>query len=398
MSNSDRSAASSSPMTQQPSCFARSRAAGRPPTTAIGRCSMAPAAALATVGVTWTARCRGNTMPVAPAPSAERSSAPRLPGSVTPSTATRNGGGPGPAGGHRSSRSVSSQRRRLGQHALGRLAAGLGLELRGGSPRCIGTRRSPARATMSATMPASGGRWPPTARGPCAGRPAAARVPPGAPRPARRRGPRSRSDRLALEAVRPVTLRRRAGGRQAATGGRCTAPGRPPRRRLGPAADARFALGALRRPRRAAAPVLRHVLADQGDGPAGDALAAAEGAEALGPPALDLTGAPAASASRASISPRRGASFGRSHTTLQSTLAGVQPAPRHHGRDLDAACRSSRRRPTAGRCRGSAGRCRRGRRRRAGRRRRRGRSTSASLWPARPALTGELAAAEHEPA
>ncbi len=53
---------------------------------------MAPAAALVTVGVTCTARCRGRTTPVAPAHSAERSSAPRLPGSVTPSTATRNGG------------------------------------------------------------------------------------------------------------------------------------------------------------------------------------------------------------------------------------------------------------------------------------------------------------------
>ncbi len=53
---------------------------------------MAPAAALATVGVTWTARCRGRTTPVTPAEIAERSTAPRLPGSVTPSTTSRNGG------------------------------------------------------------------------------------------------------------------------------------------------------------------------------------------------------------------------------------------------------------------------------------------------------------------
>ena len=88
---------------------------------------MAPAAAFATVGVTWTARWRGRTTPVTPAPSAERRSAPRLPGSVTPSTATRNGGRfADPAGevvelGLREGRG-------LGQHALGRLAAGLGVE------------------------------------------------------------------------------------------------------------------------------------------------------------------------------------------------------------------------------------------------------------------------------
>ena len=70
-------------------------AVGRPPTRAIGRYSTAPAAALVTVGVTCTARWRGSTTPVTPAHSAERSRAPRLPGSVTPSTSSRNGG---PAG------------------------------------------------------------------------------------------------------------------------------------------------------------------------------------------------------------------------------------------------------------------------------------------------------------
>ena len=92
------------------------------------RYSTAPAAALATVGVTCTARWRGSTTPVTPAPSAERSSAPRLPGSVTPSTATRNGAWPGPAGGGELVEVGLGQRGGLGQHALGRLAAGLRLE------------------------------------------------------------------------------------------------------------------------------------------------------------------------------------------------------------------------------------------------------------------------------
>ncbi|MDX6518345.1 MAG: hypothetical protein QOF50_1191, partial [Gaiellaceae bacterium] len=42
-------------------------------TTAMGRCSTAPAATLVTVGVTWAARWRGRTTPGAPAHSAVRS-------------------------------------------------------------------------------------------------------------------------------------------------------------------------------------------------------------------------------------------------------------------------------------------------------------------------------------
>ena len=44
----------------------------------MGKCSMAPAAALVTVGVMWVARWRGRTTPVTPAHSAERSSAPEV--------------------------------------------------------------------------------------------------------------------------------------------------------------------------------------------------------------------------------------------------------------------------------------------------------------------------------
>ena len=127
-SNSVRSAASSRPTTQMPALRIDSSAAGSPPTIAIGTCSIAPAAALATVGVTCTARWRGRTTPSTPAPSPKRSSAPRLPGSVTPSTATRNGGRC-PRRLIRSSKLGFRQRGGLGDDALRRLAARLGFEL-----------------------------------------------------------------------------------------------------------------------------------------------------------------------------------------------------------------------------------------------------------------------------
>ncbi|MEI2654374.1 MAG: hypothetical protein V9G12_19885 [Microthrixaceae bacterium] len=49
-----------------PGFFISSIAAGSPPTSAMGTCSTAPAADFVTVGVTWTARCRGNNSPVTP--------------------------------------------------------------------------------------------------------------------------------------------------------------------------------------------------------------------------------------------------------------------------------------------------------------------------------------------
>ena len=107
---------------------ARSSAAGTPPTTAKGRCSMAPAAVLATVGDSRAERWRGSTTPVTPAHSALRSSAPRLRGSVMPAATSRNG-----ACRRRSGAAQVLERHRLeragqGQHALGRLGAGLGVE------------------------------------------------------------------------------------------------------------------------------------------------------------------------------------------------------------------------------------------------------------------------------
>ena len=105
---------------------------GSPPTRAMGRYSTAPAAALVTVGVTCTARWRGSTTPVTPAHSAERSSAPRLPGSVTPSTSSRNGTAAALAGQRPGPPARPRAARRPGQHALGRLGAGLGQQLRPG--------------------------------------------------------------------------------------------------------------------------------------------------------------------------------------------------------------------------------------------------------------------------
>src|SRR5436309_194208 len=60
-------------------------------TTATGRCSIAPAEARTTAGVTRAALCAGTTIPVAPAASPVRATAPRLCGSVTWSRQTSRG-------------------------------------------------------------------------------------------------------------------------------------------------------------------------------------------------------------------------------------------------------------------------------------------------------------------
>ena len=124
MSYRDVLAAPSRPTTCTPARRRSAIAEGSPPTTAIGTCSTAPAAALVAAGVTWTARCRGRIAPVTPAHSADRRMAPRLPGSVTPSSATRNGG-VRPLRGDEGVQVRLGQRGRQGQHALGRLAPGL---------------------------------------------------------------------------------------------------------------------------------------------------------------------------------------------------------------------------------------------------------------------------------
>ena len=167
-------------------------------------------------------------------------------------------------------------------------------------------------------------RWRPTARAPCAARPAGARGRPADPRPARRRGLAPRAA-PAAPAVRP--RRRRSGHRRTPAAGRTarlrsraaasgpwarTVPERPPAAahrqratsarlpcRVRPACarpsapqrglpplPQRRELGASRAQRRTGDAVEGHSHGDDGDGPAGDALAATERAEALGPPAL----------------------------------------------------------------------------------------------------------------
>ncbi len=76
-------------------------------TRATGQRSTAPADALATAGVTPTARSLGMTTPCAPRAWAERMMAPRLCGSSTPSSTTTSGGRPVCAAAARSSSSAA---------------------------------------------------------------------------------------------------------------------------------------------------------------------------------------------------------------------------------------------------------------------------------------------------
>ena len=110
-----------------------------------------------------------------------------------------------------------------------------------------------------------------------------------------------------------------------------------------------------------------------GDGEAGDALAATERAEALGPPPLTVTGLPTAPVRRSCISARIGASLGRFAHDRAVDVADDPAVGTRHGGDLAQQLDRVGARPAPDRCRGSARRCRRARRRRAARRRRRGR-------------------------
>jgi hypothetical protein len=73
--------------------FIRSMARLRLVSRATRACSLAPALALTAAAVTPTARSFGITTPLAPAPSAARKTAPRLRGSVTPSSTRTSGSG-----------------------------------------------------------------------------------------------------------------------------------------------------------------------------------------------------------------------------------------------------------------------------------------------------------------
>ena len=294
---------------------------------------------------------------MAPAHSAERSSAPRLPGSVTPSTATRNGGGPPGAGHGQVVEQRLGERRRLGQHALRRLAARLREEL---GPAHLAHRHPLGLGQLDDVL--EDGRGVDVGQQPdlahlAAGRRAAARARPGGPRPGRRRaipGPPCRREHRARRAAsRPAGTRPGVGdgGWAGAGPSPCPSPCPPW------AARCRRLVG---RP---------SALLHERDREAGDPLA--PGRARPRPSArlpFTVTGAPTAALRPASISSRRGASFGASSTTVQSTLAGAQPAAAHVGHGQAQQLHAVRARRARDRCRGSARRCRRDRRRRAGRR------------------------------
>ena len=120
-----------------------------PTTDAIGRYSIAPAAAFATAGVSPAARCAGARRRSRPRVSALRSTAPRFCGSVTPSSATRNAAG--------SASSVVEvaparpDRRARRRPAATRCAPARRADLgRRDAPRRPATRRSSASSSISA--------------------------------------------------------------------------------------------------------------------------------------------------------------------------------------------------------------------------------------------------------
>ena len=82
------------PITLYPESLSFSRERLRLTTRATGRCSMAPAATLAAEPVKPALRRCGKTRPWAPIASADRTTAPRLWGSVIPSRASNKGGSP----------------------------------------------------------------------------------------------------------------------------------------------------------------------------------------------------------------------------------------------------------------------------------------------------------------
>ena len=139
-------ALSSRPTTQTPARRSRSMAVGRPDTTAMGTCSMAPAAAFAAVGVMWTARWRGRTIPVPE----DRAQVARIGHPVDEDEERRSL--------RRPAGEVVEvgllEGRGLGQHTLGRLAPGLGVEALAadvlhGHPQVGGEREEVGRAAVT---------------------------------------------------------------------------------------------------------------------------------------------------------------------------------------------------------------------------------------------------------
>ena len=143
--------------TTRPAAASAARAAGMPGTAATGRYSAAPAAAFSAAGVRPAARWRRVTRPVAPADTALRMTAPRLCGSVTPSSTTRNGAvpsGAGPPG----CRGRLRERVGPGHHALRGVGEGQGVQLgplhpADGHPAAPGQLQDLAPATRTDRCP-----------------------------------------------------------------------------------------------------------------------------------------------------------------------------------------------------------------------------------------------------
>ena len=280
---------------------------------------------------------------------------------------------------------------------------------------------------MSATIPVSSRSSPPRSRAPrrpaisssrTAWRPSTCSPPRPfglAPRLARRRDPAgatcasrdlSPDWRDGPPAAAPAPSRRRPDG-SAGAAARATPARRDPAAPWTPCRPRPPAFGAA--PRRCAPrlPRLRLPVApahaarlrrtDHGDGPAGDALAAAERPEALGPPALHRHrrprgGAQAPSHLGLAAAPASGPRTPRE----QSTLPTVPPSRAHQRGSLRAAARSSRRPATRGSVSGKCWPMSPSPAAPSSASATAWAMTSASLWPTRPALAVERDATEHE--
>ena len=375
-----RSAASSRPTIQQPSslqrCERRRQAAARSPS---GGARRRPAAALATVGVTCTARWRRQ----------------------------HDAGGTGALGGAQERAEVAGigdavdgheERRRAARRRAGEVVE-LGLGQRaafastpwGASLRACGVEL-PAAHLRIGTRSVGGqvddvgrprrcppDRWPPTSRGPCGGRRAAARARPGDLRPARRRDPARRVRRSA-------PARRRA----AARAGR---PARPAGARAPGAATARS--GPASRACGRGSSRLRH------HAPRPSRRCPRRRPRAPRPSArrpFTLTGAPTASDRRVlHLAAARRQLRALAHH-LAVDVPGRPTGRRAASRPPRAAARASRRPPSAA---SVSGKCWPMSPRPAAPSRASATAwadTSASLWPARPRSPANAHPAEHEPA
>ena len=354
-----------------------------------------------------TDRCRGRSRPVTPAASQLRMIAPRLPGSVTPSTATRNGLVFAVAADQVAEIGFGHLGRQR-QHALGGVGARLVFEL---ALRDVPQRNPPRRGDLHdvgdagvalefradpdlvdlaplgheqfadglATLDLLAAE---ALRSTGRPRRGARALPDPLTRPRTRRWTTARRTcRLATRRCAPDDRRTRR--RSDAPDGRTTCPNPAPCR--SPCPDP------LPEPLPDPLPVGRLMwapsvpLSDQRGRETHDAFAPPDCPQLLGPVALDRHRSADRIRQNSSASPTRaGASFGRSQTTAQSMLTTAHDSLGEERRRRGGAARSSRRRPRPGRCRGSARRCRRARPRRASASAQACAITSASLWPSRP--------------